>query len=146
MVDCTFYKSTIKSNCILSLCHVRVRSSRQERPATLLKKRLCHRCFPVNFAKFLNTLFLQIISSGCFWRSRVNLHSTVLELLARKSAISAASVNSNFMDIYPLKHRSNNFFLLCCRLLDSFNENLLRQRGLDKYFLERFLLVSTLSC
>ena len=27
------------------------------RPATLLKKRLCHRCFPVNFAKFLGTTF-----------------------------------------------------------------------------------------
>ena len=29
------------------------------RLATLLKKRLWHRCFPVNFAKFLRTLFLQ---------------------------------------------------------------------------------------
>ena len=28
------------------------------RPATLLKKRLWHRCFPVNFAKLLITLFL----------------------------------------------------------------------------------------
>ena len=28
------------------------------RPATLLKKILWHRCFPVNFAKFLRTLFL----------------------------------------------------------------------------------------
>ena len=27
------------------------------RPATLLKKRLWHRCSPVNFAKFLGTLF-----------------------------------------------------------------------------------------
>ena len=27
------------------------------RPATLLKKRLRHRCFPVNFAKFLSTPF-----------------------------------------------------------------------------------------
>ena len=27
-------------------------------PATLLKKRLWHRCFPVNFAKFLRTHFL----------------------------------------------------------------------------------------
>ena len=27
-------------------------------PATLLKKRLWHRCFPVNFGKFLKTLFL----------------------------------------------------------------------------------------
>ena len=29
------------------------------RSATLLKKRLWHRCFPVNFAKFLGTPFLQ---------------------------------------------------------------------------------------
>ena len=28
------------------------------RPATLLKKRLWHKCFPVNFAKFLRTHFL----------------------------------------------------------------------------------------
>ena len=27
-------------------------------PATLLTKRLCHRCFPVNFAKFLRAPFL----------------------------------------------------------------------------------------
>ena len=36
-------------------------------PATLLKKRLQHRCFPVNFAKFLRHLFLQSTSSGCFY-------------------------------------------------------------------------------
>ena len=29
------------------------------RPATLLKKRLWHRCFPVNFVKFLRIPFLQ---------------------------------------------------------------------------------------
>ena len=29
------------------------------RPATLLKKRLSHKCFPVNFVKFLRTPFLQ---------------------------------------------------------------------------------------
>ena len=29
------------------------------RPATLLKKRLWHTCFPVSFAKFLGTTFLQ---------------------------------------------------------------------------------------
>ena len=34
------------------------------RPATLLKKRLWHRCFLVNFAKFLRTPFLQN-TSGC---------------------------------------------------------------------------------
>ena len=35
--------------------------------ATLLKKRLWHRCFPVNFAKFLRAPFLQDTSGGCFW-------------------------------------------------------------------------------
>ena len=33
-----------------------------KRPATLLKKRLCHRCFPVDFTKFLGTSFLQSTS------------------------------------------------------------------------------------
>ena len=37
------------------------------RPVTLLKKRYWHRCFPVNFAKFLRTLFLYNTSGGCFW-------------------------------------------------------------------------------
>ena len=31
------------------------------RPATLLTKRLWHRCFPVNFAKFLNYLFREYL-------------------------------------------------------------------------------------
>ena len=55
------------------------------RPATLLKKRPWHRCFPVNFVKFLRTpffteylwillnfsehLFLQNTFDGCFWHS-----------------------------------------------------------------------------
>ena len=37
------------------------------RLVTLLKKRLWHRCFSVNFAKFLRTPFLQNTSGGCFW-------------------------------------------------------------------------------
>ena len=32
------------------------------RPAILIKKRLWHRCFPVNFVKFFGILFLQNIS------------------------------------------------------------------------------------
>ena len=34
-------------------------------PATLLKNRLWHRCFPVNFTKLLRTF----TSGGCFWES-----------------------------------------------------------------------------
>ena len=32
------------------------------------KKRLWHRCFLVNFAKFLRTTFLQNTSGNCFWK------------------------------------------------------------------------------
>ena len=58
----------------------------QSRPATLLKKRLWNKCFPVNFAKFLRTPFLtkhirwlllysglfiilhcKVRMNGCFW-------------------------------------------------------------------------------
>ena len=36
------------------------------KPATLLKRRLWHRSFPVNFAKFLLKLFSKNTSRGCF--------------------------------------------------------------------------------
>ena len=36
-------------------------------PATLLKKRIWHKCFPVNFAKFLRTRFVTEHPGGCFW-------------------------------------------------------------------------------
>ena len=38
-------------------------------PATLLKKRLWHRSFPVNFAKFLRAPFSWNTSAGCFYSS-----------------------------------------------------------------------------
>ena len=41
-------------------------------PATLFKKRLWHRCFPVNFVKFLRTPFLQNTSGGCFYLEDVD--------------------------------------------------------------------------
>ena len=36
------------------------------RPATLLKKRLWHRCFPVNFVKFQEHLFFRTPPGDCF--------------------------------------------------------------------------------
>ena len=35
-------------------------------PATLLKKRLWHRCFRMNFAKFLRTPFHRTLLNNCF--------------------------------------------------------------------------------
>ena len=40
----------------------------QSRPATLLKKKLWHSCFPVNFAEFLRAPFLQNTSGRLLLR------------------------------------------------------------------------------
>ena len=37
------------------------------RPETLLKKRLSHRCFPVNFADFLRISFYRKLPDDCFY-------------------------------------------------------------------------------
>ena len=52
-------------------------------PTTLLKKRLWHRCFPVNFTKFLRTAFSQTNSGGCFlncWILMANIDESWLLL------------------------------------------------------------------
>ena len=41
--------------------------------APLLKKRLWHRCFPVNFGKFLRTPFLENTSGQLFLKGSKNL-------------------------------------------------------------------------
>ena len=58
----SFTKSTGKHLC-WSIFFNKVGSLR---PSSLLKKRLRHQCFPVNFAEFLRTLFLPNISGGYF--------------------------------------------------------------------------------
>ena len=45
-------------------------------PATLLKKRPWHRCFPVNFAKFFRTPFLQNTSGGLLLTFEFKLENT----------------------------------------------------------------------
>ena len=41
------------------------------RPTTLLKNRLWSRCFLVNFAKLLRTVFLKSTSGGCFCKLKL---------------------------------------------------------------------------
>ena len=66
MVD---FAKTLLLSCLTEfwtcLCHALLNLKKQppevfyvKRPATLLKRRLWHRCFPVNFVKFLRTSFL----------------------------------------------------------------------------------------
>ena len=73
------------------------------RPATLLKRRLWHGCFPVNFVKFLRTPFLRTYLDDCFralWRLATgNCHhnasktfatgkSTVVSIIAYRNILS----------------------------------------------------------
>ena len=39
--------------------------------------RLWCRCFPVNFAKFLRTLFLRTLSDDCFWMNMVKIQGRI---------------------------------------------------------------------
>ena len=63
------------------------------RLATLLKKRLWHRCFPLNFAKFLRISFLQDTSGRLLlvyvslysvhrWKYADQINSRILEMLS----------------------------------------------------------------
>ena len=69
----TFLNSELRSSfseAVTQRCSVLKKSVFQillgPRSAILLKKRLWHTYFPVNFAKFLRTTFLQNISGDCF--------------------------------------------------------------------------------
>ena len=68
----------------------KVNNNKGLRPATLLKKRLFHRCFPVNFAKFLRTPFLQSTS-----------RRLLLDML----------VDKNFSRAHYFSHTFYNFFI-----------------------------------
>ena len=52
-------KKGVLKNCAKFIGKYLSQSLTDLRPATLLKKRLWHRVFPVSFAKFLRTSFLQ---------------------------------------------------------------------------------------
>ena len=64
------------------------------RPTTLFKKRLWHRCFPVNFTKF-RTPFLQNTFSGCF-RSAIRMSSKrgILRNMIQSVVIKECKMNS----------------------------------------------------
>ena len=64
------------------------------RLATFFKKRLRHRCFPVNFAKFLRTRFLQNTSGGCFcYFSPFKLKSVLNQKLKAEFCFGDGQIN-----------------------------------------------------
>ena len=57
-----------------------------------IKKRLEHRCFPVNIVKFLRTAFLQNTSGGCF----CTLDTKVLENIVRRNGKKHSHVKFSY--------------------------------------------------
>ena len=66
------------------------------RPATLLKTRLWHRYFPVNFAKILRTAFLQNTSRRLLLRKRNCYSILFLTKFIRYSAVAALTKFARF--------------------------------------------------
>ena len=68
-------------------------------PATLLKKRLWHKCFLVNFANSLGTPFLYNSASGCFWtlNKRINEWSIMYNSVLSDSNINRVKVVNIFI-------------------------------------------------
>ena len=78
----TYASEAVARSCSVKQAFLEILQSSEENACarvSSLKKRLWNRCFAVNF----ELPFLQNTSGGCFWRFRVDLHSIVLELLAR---------------------------------------------------------------
>ena len=100
-----FKKFTRKHLC-LSLFFNKVAGLRS---ATLLKKRLWHRCFPVNFVKFIRTPFLQNTSGGCFCinNSKVKSNTNRLNLVDMRPQLN---VHKTF--IVHLKRYMNKLITL----------------------------------
>ena len=62
------------------------------KPATLLKNRLWHKCFPVNFVKFLRTPFSQNIPGDCFYIKEDDLGVKILHLNKRGNVAFAKNI------------------------------------------------------
>ena len=80
----------------------------QAASATLLKKRLWHRCFPVTFVKFLRTPFLQNTSGQVLLKGRESFGTENFVLLQKdfsavfgvKKSIATTSHLNMYLHIY----------------------------------------------
>ena len=79
------------------------------RPATSLKNIFCHSCFPVNFAKFLRTFFLQSISGCCFCNA---IPVSCFYFYGVRSHTLIWNINISFCIV--VNHADHWFHLLIC--------------------------------
>ena len=86
----------------------------ETRPATLLKKRFWHRCSPVNFAKFLGTLFLTEHFQCCFCWELIKTVNTIVFQIKKPKQNKKAKKKSKVSVITKMLLLSNDihFFWL----------------------------------
>ena len=95
-------KTHVPESLLLKSCRPR------PRPATFFKKKLWHRCFPVNFLKFLRTPFLQN-TSGRLFPDRDFRHEKVKHPLRGWSRNAATSKIERFVIILPIFPHLNDY-------------------------------------
>ena len=86
------------------------------RPATLLKKRLQQRCFPVNFLKFLGTPFLQKTSQRLLLfviHLTVSFCKEVLYIYSNLLLLEKSTKTHNFIHFIDQNINTRNHTLYC---------------------------------
>ena len=93
---------------------VNLRDLKQKKPSTLLKKSLWHRCFPVNFSKFLRTTFFTEYPRWLFMQNLTNeivLASTAWKSIEISSDWSQRCCTSNIYPNFPKLTEEAVFFV-----------------------------------
>ena len=101
-----FHKVHLKTPALASLFN-RVSGLRS---ATLLKNKLQHWCFQVNFVKFLRTPFLQNTSVICL---TVSFHKEVLYICSKLLLLEKLTKLTILLSF----HFANIFYTLCCECI-----------------------------
>ena len=83
------------------------------KPATLLKTRLWHMCFLVNFVKFLRTTFLRTPPDDCFWTCATATYDVKSHSLYVKTESNRCS-ETLFALVWCMLFFINLLWLLCC--------------------------------
>ena len=83
------------------------------RPATLLKKRLWHRCFPVNFVKFLRTPFFTelLLATTSILRGGRRLKQIQISIISKLHKENSKE-NKNVLTFFIFYLLCSSFFLL----------------------------------
>ena len=111
------------------------------RPATLFKKRLWHKCFPMSFAKFLRTPF---VTEDFWWlvQTTVNICLFLVQIQKASKSLNLAS-HFHWSHFHRCYFLFPSFFCLSQVLFHFFLSLLIKRILLSWEFVKMFLLTLT---